>query len=554
MNHPIPSSLSFNSKRVFTAIFIPVLSNCYSKIHILKSNYSSNFAANIRKFTEGNYVFKQIMQKKFLTNLSLLLFLNLLVKPFWVLGIDRSVQNAVGAEEFGFYFSILNFSFLFNILLDFGITNFNNRNIAQNSQLLNKHFSSILMLKFMLLAVYVMITFLVGFLIGYDAAQFKMLLWVALNQFLLSFVLYLRSNISGLLMFKTDSFLSVLDRLLMIMLCSILLWGNVSSSPFQIEWFVYAQTVAYGITAIISFIVVVQKSSFQRLVWNWPFILMIMKKSLPFALLVLLMAQYNRIDTVIIERLLPDRVGDEQSGIYAQAYRLLDAANMIAFLFAVLLLPLFSRMIKLKQSVEDLVRLSFSLLFAVSVIVALGSYFYSFEIMNWLYPVYGEETALDYASRIDQSAKVFGLLMFGFIAISTVYVFGTLLTANGSLKTLNIVAASGMVISIAINLILVPKLQATGSAYASLTAQFVTCVAQVIAAQVIFKFKVNYKFLASLAVFVVLVYSAGYFSKMLQFEWKISFVLMIAFSVLISIPLRLLHIKQFIHIIKSEKA
>ncbi len=75
------------------------------------------------------------MQKKFLTNLGLLLFLNLLIKPFWVLGIDRSVQNAVGAEDFGFYFSILNFSFLFNILLDLGITNFNNRNIAQNSHL-----------------------------------------------------------------------------------------------------------------------------------------------------------------------------------------------------------------------------------------------------------------------------------------------------------------------------------------------------------------------------------------------------------------------------------
>lgn len=494
------------------------------------------------------------MQKKFLTNLSLLLFLNLLVKPFWVLGIDRSVQNAVGAEEFGFYFSVLNFSFLFNILLDFGITNFNNRNIAQNNQLLNKHFSSILMLKFLLLGVYVFVTFLVGFIIGYDSAQFKMLGWVALNQFLLSFVLYLRSNISGLLLFKTDSLLSVLDRLLMILLCSVLLWGNVTSSPFQIEWFVYAQTTAYSITALTAFLVVVQKSSFQRLVWNWPFILMILKKSLPFALLVLLMAQYNRIDTVIIERLLPDRIGDEQSGIYAQAYRLLDAANMIAFLFAVLLLPLFSRMIKLKQSVEDLVRLSFSLLFAVSIIVAFGSYFYSHELMNWLYPVHGEESALDYARRIDQSAKVFGLLMFGFVAISTVYVFGTLLTANGSLKALNIVAASGMIISIAINLIFVPQLMATGSAYASLTAQFVTCIAQVITAQVIFKFRINYKFLISLLVFVLLVYTAGYLSKTLQFEWKINFVLMIAFSVLISVPLRLLHIKRFIHIIKSETA
>ncbi len=35
------------------------------------------------------------MQKKFITNLALLLLLNLLIRPFWILGIDRAVQNAV---------------------------------------------------------------------------------------------------------------------------------------------------------------------------------------------------------------------------------------------------------------------------------------------------------------------------------------------------------------------------------------------------------------------------------------------------------------------------
>ena len=56
------------------------------------------------------------MQRKFLTNLGLLLFLNLLIKPFWIFGIDRTVQNTVGVEEYGFYFVVFNFSFLFNII------------------------------------------------------------------------------------------------------------------------------------------------------------------------------------------------------------------------------------------------------------------------------------------------------------------------------------------------------------------------------------------------------------------------------------------------------
>ena len=38
------------------------------------------------------------MKRKFVINLALVLFLNLLVKPFWIFGIDRTVQNVVGAD------------------------------------------------------------------------------------------------------------------------------------------------------------------------------------------------------------------------------------------------------------------------------------------------------------------------------------------------------------------------------------------------------------------------------------------------------------------------
>jgi O-antigen/teichoic acid export membrane protein len=493
------------------------------------------------------------MQKKFLTNLGLLLFLNLLVKPFWVLGIDRSVQNTVGSEEFGFYFSILNFSFLFNILLDLGITNFNNRNIAQNTQLLNKHFSSILILKLLLGVLYIVISFVIGMVIGYDSRQFYILAWVAFNQFLLSFILYLRSNITGLLMFKTDSMLSVLDRLLMILFCSILLWGNLTEKTFRIEWFVYAQTLAYGITVGTAMIIVIKRSAFRRLHWNKPFLIMILKKSLPFALLVLLMAQYNRMDTVIIERILPEAIGKQQAGVYAQAFRLLDAANMIAFLFAVILLPIFSRMIKLKESVENLVKLSFSMLFSISVITAVGSFFYGAQLIEWLYPIHMDELTVEYEKRLEEASLIFRVLMFGFIGISTTYVFGTLLTANGSLKQLNIVASVGVIISLTLNLTLVPGFQAIGSAFASLSAQSVTAIAQIILVILIFRFRANYRFIIELVLFSAGVAVMGYLSQMTGLSWKISLLLFISASIVLAIFLEMLDIRSFIRIIRSKR-
>ncbi len=492
------------------------------------------------------------MQRKFLRNLLFLLFLNLLIKPFWILGIDRSVQNVIGTQDYGFYFAILNFSFLFNIILDFGITNFNNRNIAQNNQLLNKHLSSILILKLLLAIIYVIVTVSLGFIVRYSPEQIKLLVILGINQFLISFVLYLRSNLSGLHLFKIDSFLSVLDRTLMILICAILLWGNVTSEPFKLEWYVYSQTVAYIITAIVALMVVARKAKFTKLKWNYAFFLLILRQSFPYAILALLMTFYNRIDTVMLERMLPTGDGDVQSGIYASAYRLLDATNMIAFLFAGLLLPIFAKMIKHKDSVENMVKLSYTLLITIAITVAVGSVYYSRHLMEMLYPIHPGESLVVFELRMVQSQVIFSLLMSCFVAISTTYIFGSLLTANGNLKALNLIAGGGMLINIVLNLILIPHFKAMGSAAVSLFTQFITALAQIIYAQNQFKFKVNYRFISTLILFVILISIVGWISTVLPLKWTYEFVIYSIVSVLIAWTLQLLNIKDLLKILKKE--
>ena len=158
------------------------------------------------------------MQRKLLSGLFWVLLANLLVKPFWILGIEVGVQNAVGNEAYGFYYAIFSFSYIFNILLDLGLTNFNTRNIAQHPQLIGKHLSGILGIKLLLLGLYVVVTFTVGLLLGYGSEEFRLLALLTLCQFLNSLILYLRSNFEGLLLFRWDSLFSVLDRLMMIVI------------------------------------------------------------------------------------------------------------------------------------------------------------------------------------------------------------------------------------------------------------------------------------------------------------------------------------------------
>ena len=481
------------------------------------------------------------MKRKFITNLGFLLFLNLLVKPFWIFGIDRTVQNIVAPGEYGFYFTVLNFTFLFNILLDFGITNFNNRNIAQNSHLLNKHFSGIAMLRLLLAILYFLVIFIVAALIGYDSRHFYFLAFLGINQFLMSFILYLRSNISGLLLFKIDSTLSVSDRVLMILFCSILLWGNITTEPFRIIWFVYAQTLAYLVTAFIAMLIVMKKAAFKRLEWDTEFFLMIIKKSFPFALLVLLMSFYNRIDSVMLERLLPKGTGTTQVDIYAKAFRLLDAVNMIAYLFSVLLIPIFSRLIKDKSPVDGMVKLSFTIIFTISMIVATTSSFFSQHIMELLY-----------VGQIQEAQKVFVFLIIGFIPISVTYIFGTLLTANGSLKALNSMALAGMIVNISLNYFLIPSLMAVGSAYASLITQFVTAIIQVAIAQRLFKFTINWKYIFTLVFFAFGVVVINWLARNVAWDWRIAFIVSGLASLLWAFILRLLSVGAFLRLMREK--
>jgi len=480
------------------------------------------------------------LKRKFVTNLILLLFLNLLVKPFWIFGIDRTVQNTVGDENYGLYFALFNFSMLLNILLDVGITNYNNRNIAQHNFLLPKHLSNIIGLKLILALVYAVFTLGVAAVIGYNNVQFHLLIFLIFNQFLISFILYLRSNISALHLFRTDSLVSVLDRTLMIIICSLLLFTNIFEIEFTINWFVYAQTIAYVLTVFITLGIVLGKSGKINLRFDFPFFRVFLRKSYPYALLILLMSFYNRIDSVMLERLLPHPVGKEQAGIYAQAFRLLDAVSMFGVLFAGLLLPIFSKMIKQKEKVGEMVKLSYTLLVVPAIIIAVSSIYYSHQIMGVLYK-----------SNTDSSAGLLGILMTGFIGIATTYIFGTLLTANGSMKQLNLMAFAGMVLNLTLNVLLIPRFQAFGSAYASLTTQLFTGGIQLALALIIFRIRPGATFVIQLIVFIGVVVVLGTLSKYID-RWFIGYLSMILGSVIFAVLLKLFNLKDLYKIIRYE--
>lgn len=420
------------------------------------------------------------MKREFVQNILLLLFINLLIKPVFIFGIDLGVQNRAG-EQYGLYFALLNLAYLFQILNDFGIQSFNNRHISQHPQLLPKYFPNLLAIKWLLGLVYIVLSLTVaGLVLGYHYDALVLLLVLLINQVLVQLVLFLRSNISGLGHYRLDSFLSSLDKFLMLITCGVLVWTHWV--PFSILNFALAQTLALAITVLIVFLLLREKAEFSiKPSWtsNWragrPVLFYMFRQSFPYALVVLLMFAYSRIDAVLLERI----SGITHAEVYAGAFRLLDACNMFGYLFASLLLPMFARQLKRREPVRPLTSLSFKLIWAGSITLSAAIFFAREDLLKLMMPLRANSYRND----------VLGMLIWAFVPISVTHIFSTLLTAKEKLMRMNRFFLLAIAMDVALNLILIPKYQALGSAAAAVATQLFIAVSMVYLCVKEFEFK-----------------------------------------------------------------
>ena len=480
------------------------------------------------------------MQRQFVVNFALLLGLNLLVKPFYVFGIEAEVQNRVGAETFGNYFALISFSFLLNILLDLGMANYNARRVAQLDQDRPLGFGPMLGLRLTLMALYLVVLLASGALLSYTPEQLVVLALLGCNQALAALVLFLRSNLGGLHLFRQDSVISVLDRLVLIAVCSLLLWGGVTDQPFQVEWLVYAQTFSYALAAVVALAMLGKHVRPVRLKFDRAYARNLLRQSAPFALLIFLMSVYLRTDTVMLERLHPE--GPEQAGIYAMAFRFFEAGNMLAYLFAILLLPMFSRMLHRSQPVYPVLEQAFRLLYPGAVLAAVMCVCYRQEFMDWRYIEHTQE-----------AAGVFGWLMAGFAGFAMNYLFGSLLTAGGRLKALNLLAAAAVVGNIVANALLIPTYGAWGAAVASCATHGLMAVGQIALAVRMYGWRPGAALVAKAVAFAGLCITAGWASTILPGPWLLKCGALLLAGGAVAFSLGYLRPSRLIALVKSSR-
>lgn len=449
-------------------------------------------------------------KQSFLFNTLFVLCVNFIVKPFWVFGVDRTVQNQLGEEVYGYYFAIFNFTYLFQILLDFGLQNYNQTEVAFDNSKFGKLLPGMLSAKATLTVLYLLATIGVGIVLGYsDHSYFY---WIIFNQVIMSFNIFLRSNISAHRQFIKDAIISILDKMLMIIGCSMMLIPFIQWIPLSIENFVWIQTISLLITSLFCIYYNLQLSTNFEWKFDFPLFKKIIFQAIPFALIYFLMTVYYRIDTVMVEQLMGEN-GAYEAGIYAQSYRIMESVNNIGYVIGGVLLPLFSYKLGQNESVLQILKQGYLLLLTIIVPVVMGGVVFSEEIIHTLY----QNDSPSY------SAGVFVILVLNFVPVGFQYVLGPLLTAKKSFRIMIPSLAFACTMNVIVNYTLIPQYGAKGAAVATLMTQVFMLMVYWVACLIIFKLNVFGKITIKSILYAVTIalISYGLYSTGLFWLWSL---------------------------------
>ena len=394
------------------------------------------------------------MQRAFLKNLLWLQLLNWLVKPLWILWIEREIQLRMGDSWYGVYTLHFNLVLLFAVLLDAGLNTYAAREIAANGKL--GHPRRMLFLRLGLGLIYVCLVLMIAQM--QSGIQMQFLLYALINQMLASVVLMLRAVLQGKQRFISDSWLSVVDRLVALGVCTWMLRtftvemfgseGGVLS--FQIaQFFGYATALVLGLILVFwqgrttsesvslssdspnavtkdvdgtteqvratkkQVDAVAQKKPNQKSLGDWS------KEVVWFGLMALAMSIFTRIDVQMIQWLSAPQLdgvadllgagaikaqlaaGYAEIGLYTRGYRLLDAGLIFSALLSTQLLPLFSKRLASGDDNSEVIWMSFRLVLWVSLGAAMGAWFYGEPLINWLYHGQMQQAALITQNGVD---------------------------------------------------------------------------------------------------------------------------------------------------------
>jgi O-antigen/teichoic acid export membrane protein len=381
------------------------------------------------------------LQKKFLGSLLLLVLLNALVKPLWIFGIDRNVQNITGFAAYGRYFAMMGFCLVFGFLLDPGLNIHLNRKAASMEDDRVALFWDTLYMKVFLFFAYVVLVMGFAWLSG--IRDMSHVLPIVALVMLISLLGFLRTYLSAAQRYRQDSLLSVMDKAFVIVVVGAMVLFPSVTGPVTIDRFVRVQTLAIALSVLLAAAFIFRYvegfgyrpfRGFRR---------DILRSSLPFALNNFLMTVILRSDAFLLDRLHPD--GAHEAGIYAAGFRILDAFSMMGTLVGGFLLSFIARHWPDRAAVQPAIAIARRALISVAILIG---------VAGWVLPEY--LTALLYHRSDAPLVAVMRSILLALPGLSLVSIYGTILTATGHIGAFIRISLAYALALVILNILLIP--------------------------------------------------------------------------------------------------
>ena len=357
------------------------------------------------------------------------------------------MQNDIGHEQYGIYSALIALSILFISLADFGVNYYITQRGSSKPGELHMLFSNVFTFKALLLIAYPLILVGVGALLNYSVHELYFLALLSFIQALLQFVYFFRANFQASQHFVIDSFVSVLDKVLLIIVVLIIM-----SYGITLHNFVVGRLLTVIITFGIVYMLALKIYGWIKPSLDFSAIKQVIISSWPFALIAALYSVNERIDQVMVERI----YGAKEAGLYAAAYRWLDAFMMFLWTITPIFFAKFAFNINNKEETSKL--------FNSGLIICALPFIFLFSFILF----YGDKFFILFSnsgiSEINTMSLTLKILMVSALFSGFFSMFGTLINSTGFVKPMSVAVGFSILMNVVLNFIFIPQYGAIAAA------------------------------------------------------------------------------------------
>lgn len=380
----------------------------------------------------------------------------------------------LGPFESGQYQLILSFTAIFGVLIDFGIGQYIIKKISQDLGSTKRYFQNFFLVEIFLSCLVFLSMLSLAYLQGYDKEVFWGIVvggsGVAISGLATPFLSVLSAHQD----LKRVAFINFLSSIINVVFILTTIFFNRSII------FLTGNQLAFSVVSFLVYSYYIQRYIPLKEVFsvcenfNKPLILKIFKASIPFALLAGFSTLYNRIDIILISKLL----GYEQTGLYTAAYKFFD---LIVFFPAVVshsLYPVFNSLLARGeiQATHDIFHKYLKLMLALALPMGVLGSLFAGQIIQL---IAGSEFAL--------ATPVLSVLIWAPVSLF-IYIIANSLVISQLTKFAVLVTCLNVILNITGNLILLPR-------YGIIASAFMTVISEVFQGLFYFYF-VNSKLLS----------------------------------------------------------